>query len=63
MGAQINVKLDEGDILSHWTFNTTSQLLEGKLEIHQLATVPFILLLPANKELTGMSGQITTPIS
>jgi len=58
LGAQINVKLDEGDILSHWTFNTTSHLLEGKLEIHQLATAPFIPLLPANKELTGMSGQI-----
>ena len=58
LGAQINLKLDEGNIVSHWTFKTASQIMEGKLEINQLATAPFIPLLPANKELMGMSGYI-----
>ena len=58
LGAQINLKLDEGDLHSHWTLNTASKLLEGKLEIQKLATAPFIPLLPANKELVGVSGFI-----
>ena len=56
LGAQLNLKLDEGEIRSHWDFNTGSKSVNGKLEIHNLATAPIVALLPANKELIGTSG-------
>ena len=56
LGAQLNLKLDDGEIRSHWDFNTGSKSVNGKLEIHSLAVAPIIALLPANKELVGTSG-------
>ncbi|MBU3617685.1 DUF748 domain-containing protein [Polynucleobacter sp. JS-Fieb-80-E5] len=56
LGAQLNLRLDEGEIRSHWDFNTGSKSVNGKLEIHSLATAPIVALLPANKELIGTSG-------
>ena len=56
LGAQLNLKLDEGEIRSHWDFNTGSKSVNGKLEIHSLATAPIVALMPANKELIGTSG-------
>lgn len=56
LGAQLNLKLDDGEIRSHWDFNTSSKSVNGKLEIHNLATAPIVALLPANKELIGTSG-------
>ena len=56
LGAQLNLKLDDGEIRSHWDFNTSSKSVNGKLEIHSLATAPIVALLPANKELIGTTG-------
>jgi hypothetical protein len=56
LGAQLNLKLDDGEIRSHWDFNTSSKSVNGKLEIRNLATAPIVALLPANKELIGTSG-------
>lgn len=56
LGAQLNLKLDDGEIRSHWDFNTGSKSVNGKLEIHGLAAAPIVALLPANKELIGTSG-------
>lgn len=56
LGVQLNLKLDEGEIRSHWDFNTGSKSVNGKMEIHSLATAPIAALLPANKELIGNSG-------
>ncbi|WP_087910172.1 DUF748 domain-containing protein [Polynucleobacter hirudinilacicola] len=63
LGVQLNVKLDDGAVLSHWDFNTEAKSVDGKLEIQNLATAPIIPLLPANKELIGKSGAINAELS
>ncbi|WP_231970033.1 DUF748 domain-containing protein [Polynucleobacter necessarius] len=56
LGAQLNMRLDDGRINSHWDFNTDSKSVYGKVEIQNLSMAPIISLLPANKELVGESG-------
>jgi hypothetical protein len=63
LGVQLNVKLDDGGLLSHWDFNTESKSVDGKLEIQNLAIAPLIPLLPANKELIGQSGAINADLA
>ena len=63
LGAQLNVKLDDGAIRSHWDFNTDSKSVEGKLDLENLATAPLIALLPANKELIGKSGALNSALT
>ncbi|QWD80825.1 DUF748 domain-containing protein [Polynucleobacter sp. MWH-S4W17] len=63
LGAQLNLRLDEGEIRSRWDFNTGSKSVNGKLEIHSLATSPIVALLPANKELIGTSGLMNADLT
>lgn len=62
LGAQLNLKLDDGQIISHWDFNTDSNSVDGKLEIKDLSLAPLIGLLPANKELSGRSGLLNAEL-
>lgn len=63
LGVQLNVKLDDGAIRSHWDFNTESKSVDGKLELENLAIAPLVALLPANKELIGKSGAIHSALT
>lgn len=63
LGVQLDLKLDDGKILSHWDFNTTSKAFEGKVKVENIATAPLIALLPANKELIGSSGVLNAEIA
>lgn len=63
LGVQLNVKLDDGAIRSHWDFNADSKSVDGKLELENLATAPLIALLPANKELIGKSGAMNSALT
>ena len=63
LGAQLDLKLDEGKILSHWDFNTASKALEGKVKFENMATAPLIAFLPANKELVGTSGILNAELA
>jgi hypothetical protein len=56
LGVQLNIKLDDGEMRSHWDFNTNSKSVDGKLEINNLSIAPIVGLLPANKDLIGTSG-------
>ena len=62
LGVQLNLKLDDGEMLSHWDFNTASKSVNGKLQLKNLATSPLIALLPANKELQGKSGLLNADL-
>ena len=62
LGVQLNLKLDDGEVRSHWDFNTDSKTVDGKLEINNLSIAPMIPLLPANKELIGKSGLINAEL-
>lgn len=63
LGAQLNLRLDDGEILSHWNLNTDTKSVDGKLEIKNLATAPMIALLPANKELIGKGGALNAQLA
>ena len=63
LGVQLDVKLDDGAIRSHWDFNTDSKSVDGKLELENLAIAPLVALLPANKELIGKSGAINSALT
>ena len=63
LGVQLNVKLDEGELRSHWDFNTNSKSVDGKLEINNLSMAPIVGLLPANKELIGKSGLVNAVLT
>jgi hypothetical protein len=56
LGAQLDLKLDEGSLRSHWDLNTASKVIDGKMQIENLSLAPIIAMLPANKELTAKSG-------
>ena len=56
LGAQLDLKLDEGSLASHWDLNTVSKVIDGKIQIDNLSLAPIIAMLPANKELTAKSG-------
>lgn len=63
LGVQLNMKLDDGEIRSHWDFNTNSKSVNGTVEIKDLAMAPIISLLPANKELIGQSGLLNAGLA
>ena len=63
LGVQLNLKLDDGDLRSHWDFNTDSKSVEGKVAIEALAIAPIIALVPANKELVGKSGVVNADLA
>ena len=63
LGVQLDLKLDDGDIRSHWDFNTDSRSVDGKVQIQSLATAALIPLLPANKDLVGKSGVINAELA
>ncbi len=63
LGVQLDLQLDEGNIRSHWNLNTTSKSLEGQVKVENISTVPFVTLLPANKELIGTSGILNAELS
>ena len=56
LGAQFDLKLDEGSLRSRWDLNTASKVIDGKMQIESLSLAPIIAMLPANKELTAKSG-------
>ncbi|MBU3603457.1 DUF748 domain-containing protein [Polynucleobacter sp. AP-Kaivos-20-H2] len=62
LGVQLNLMLDDGDLRSHWDFNTDSKSVEGKVKIEGLAIAPIIALVPANKELIGKSGAVNADL-
>ena len=62
LGVQLDVKLDDGAVRSHWDFNMDSKSVDGKLEVQSLAMAPIIPLLPANKELIGKSGEVNASL-
>jgi hypothetical protein len=63
LGVQLDLKLDEGKILSHWDLNTAARSFEGKLKVENIATPPLIAFLPANKELLGTSGVLSAELT
>ncbi|WP_251371463.1 DUF748 domain-containing protein [Polynucleobacter sp. VK25] len=63
LGVQLDVKLDDGVVRSHWDFNTDSKSVDGKVEIQGLAMAPIIPLLPANKELISKSGAMNAELA
>jgi len=63
LGLQLDLQLDEGNIQSHWDLNTVSKALEGKIKVENIATAPLISLLPANKELIGVSGVLNADLT
>lgn len=63
LGVQLDIKLDDGGIRSHWDFNTDSKSVDGKVDIQNLAIAPIIPLLPANKELVGKGGAINAELA
>ncbi len=63
LGMQLNLKLDDGEMRSHWDFNTNSKSVDGKVEIKDLAMAPMIALLPANKELIGQRGLLNAELA
>jgi len=63
LGMQLNIKLDDGAIRSRWDFNADSKLVDGKLELKNLAIAPLVALLPANKELIGKGGAINSALT
>lgn len=63
LGAQLDLRLDEGKIFSHWDLNTASKALEGRVTLEKIATAPLISLLPANKELLGTSGLLNADLA
>jgi Domain of Unknown Function (DUF748) len=56
LGAQLDFKLDEGSLRSHWDLNTVTKAIEGKITIENLSLVPIVSMLPANKDLLANSG-------
>ena len=63
LGAQLDLKLDEGTLRSHWDLNTVSKAIEGKIQIENLPLAPLIAMLPANKELTAQSGLLNANLT
>ena len=63
LGVQLNLKLDDGNLRSHWDFNTDSKSVEGKVAIEGLAVAPIIALVPANKDLIGKSGAVNADLA
>ena len=63
LSAQLDLKLDEGKVLSHWDLNTASKVFEGKVKLENLKAAPWVALLPANKELIAKSGEINAELS
>ena len=63
LGAQLNLKLDDGEVRSHWDFNTNSKSVNGKLAIKNLSMAPIIALLPANQDLIGKSGAMDADLA
>lgn len=62
LGVQLDLRLDEGSIRSHWDLNTETKALEGKVKIENLSAGPLIVLLPANKELIASSGTLNADL-
>jgi hypothetical protein len=62
LGIGFDLRLDEGKVISHWNLNTKSKDVEGKIQLENIATKPFIPLLPANRELQGVSGLINADL-
>ncbi len=63
LGAQLDLKLDEGSLRSHWDLNTASKVIEGKIKVDSLSLAPIVAMLPANKELTAKSGLLNADLA
>ena len=58
LGVQLDVKLDDGTVRSHWDLYSESKSVDGRVDVQNLAVAPIVPLLPANKELIGKSGSM-----
>ena len=63
LGAQLDLRLDEGNLSSHWDLNTASKAINGKIKIENLSLAPLIAMLPANKDLTAKSGSLNADLA
>ena len=61
IGAQINLEIDDGRILSHWDLKSDKSIA-GRVEVENISIAPFIGLLPANKELQVQGGVIQSAV-
>lgn len=63
LGVQLNLKLDDGEMLSHWNFNTNSKSVDGTVEVKNLAMAPIVAFLPANKDLVSQGGLLNAKLA
>jgi hypothetical protein len=63
LGAQLDFRLDEGSLRSHWDVNTVTKAIEGKITIENLSLVPIVAMLPANKDLLANSGVMNADLT
>lgn len=61
IGAQLDLEVDDGRISSHWDLRSDKSIA-GKLQVENLSIVPFVGLLPANKELQTKGGVIQSTV-
>ncbi len=63
LGAEINLKLDDGKVNSSWELNTNTNSANGKITFNSLSVAPFVPLLPANKDLRAQSGLVNADLA
>jgi len=61
IGAQVDLEIDDGRVNSHWDLKSDKSIA-GRIQIDNLSIVPFIGLLPANKELQAQGGVIQSTL-
>jgi hypothetical protein len=61
IGALINLEIDDGRIHSRWDLKSDKSIA-GRVEVENISIVPFIGLLPANKELQAQGGLIQSAV-
>jgi hypothetical protein len=61
LAVQLDLQLDKGKILSHWSMSE-SKALNGEVKIEELATTPLVALIPTNKDLFNPSGVLNSDL-
>ena len=62
LGAELNLKLDDGKINSTWELNSSTNSALGKIKLDGLSLIPFVPLLPANKDLSAQGGLLNADL-
>ena len=63
LGVELNLKLDDGKLNSNWELNSNTSSVNGKITLDSLSLVPFVPLLPANKDLSSQSGLLNADLT